>query len=103
MKRKIYGYCFAILSEKGEIGYMAYAPGVGGVYEEGKTLEEARNNAYEAACAIIDTRLEHNDPLTEDNEYLKVLIAAPSRETIIGIKDMPDSYIATPRCLTPVA
>ena len=48
-----------IIIEKGESGYVAYAPEVGGVYEEGKTKAEAELNAYESACAIIATRQEN--------------------------------------------
>jgi len=51
---------FAIIVERGEVGYVAYAPEVGGVYEEGETEEEARRNAYESACAIIEVRLQDN-------------------------------------------
>jgi len=98
---KIYGYYFNIIYEKGESGYVAYAPGVGGVYEEGVTEEEAASNAYEAACAILETRLERNDPITEDNPHLKVLTVLPSLQHITSIKDIPDGYIATPRCLVP--
>jgi predicted RNase H-like HicB family nuclease len=99
---KIYGYLFQIASEKGEWGYVAYAPGVGGVYEEGATEKQAISNAYEAACAILETRLERNDPITEDNNpYLKVLTTLPNLQHIISIKEIPDAYIATPRRLVP--
>lgn len=100
MQKRIYGYCFAVVLEKGESGYVAYVPGVGGVYEEGETPEEAKANAYEAACAILETRLECNDPITEDSTHLKVITSLPNLQHILSIKDMPDGYIATPRCLT---
>lgn len=98
---KIYGYLFRIAFEKGEWGYVAYAPGVGGVYEEGTTQEEAISNAYEAACAILDTRLERNDPIIEDNPNLKVLTVLPNLQHISSIREFRDGYIATPRCLVP--
>lgn len=98
---KIYGYLFKIVPEKGEWGYMAYAPGVGGVYEEGATEKQAISNAYEAACAILETRLEGNDPITEDSPYLIVLTAPPNLQSITSTKEIPDAYIATPRCLEP--
>ncbi|MBA7599608.1 hypothetical protein ES703_06644 [subsurface metagenome] len=96
---KIYGYLFKIAFEKGEWGYAAYAPGVGGVYEEGATREEAISNAYEAARAIIDTRIEQNDPIIEDSSDIKVLTAIPNLEQLTTIRDVRDRYIATPRCL----
>lgn len=98
---KIYGYCIQIMLEEGEAGYIAFAPGVGGVYEEGKTKEEAISNAYEAVYAILETRLELKDPIVEDNPNLKVLTAPPHLEYINSIKDITDGYIATPRCLVP--
>ncbi len=98
---KIYGYLFKIAFEKGEWGYVAYAPGVGGIYEEGATKEEAISNAYEAACAILETRHEQNDPIIEDNLNIKVLTVLPNLEHITRIKGLMDEYIATPRCLTP--
>ena len=52
MKNK-YTYYFAIIIEKGEDGYMSYAPGVGGVYEEGATKEEAITKALPAALTKI--------------------------------------------------
>lgn len=98
---KIYGYLFKIAFEKGEWGYVAYAPGVGGVYEEGATKEEAISNAYEAACAIIDTRMEQNDPIIEDSPDIEVLTAIPNLEQLTSIMDVRDRYIATPRWLEP--
>ncbi|MFN4218069.1 MAG: type II toxin-antitoxin system HicB family antitoxin [Candidatus Bipolaricaulia bacterium] len=97
MKERIYGYVFAIIVEKGETGWIAYAPGVGGVYEEGRTREEAKANAYRAACAILDVRWERNDLITTENQYLHILRALPDQDYIskIGIKE---GYIATLPC-----
>ncbi len=98
---KIYGYIFKISIEKGEWGYVAYAPGVGGVYEEGETKDEAISNAYESACAIIETRLEQNDPIIENNPYIRVLNALPTLRSLVAKKGAGDEYIATPRCMIP--
>ena len=100
-RMKIYGYLFKITVGKGSWGYVAYAPGVGGVYEEGATKEEALDNAYEAACAILETRLEQNDPIIEDSDDIKVLTVLPNLEQLISIKGVSDRYIATRRCLVP--
>ncbi len=55
--RSFMGKEFFIEVYKGEVrGYVAYAPEVGGVYEEGETMAEAEQNAYDAACAIITAR-----------------------------------------------
>lgn len=101
MEKRIWGYYFELVIEEGESGYVAYAPGVGGVYEEGETSEEAEANAYVAACALLDLRLERKDPITEDNPHLKVLSAPPRHQYINTIKGVKDGYIATPRCLVP--
>jgi predicted RNase H-like HicB family nuclease len=99
MKSIIYGYYFAILIEKGEFGYKAYAPGVGGVYEEGKTTAEAEANGYAAACAILETRSKCNDPIVKNNKYLKIITAPPTSESIDKFKQiMPSGYIATTPC-----
>lgn len=95
MSRRIYGYYFTITVEKGELGHMSYAPGVGGVYEEGATIEEATSNAYEAACAIFEARLERNDPIVKDNAYLKVLTLPPARDYLDNIDDVPGGYVVT--------
>ncbi len=98
---KIYGYLFKITLEKGEWGFVAYAPGVGGVYEEGATREEAISNAYEASCAIFETRFEQNDPIVEDGPYIQVLTVLPNLAQLTSRKNIGDEYIATPRCLVP--
>ena len=96
---KIYGYLFQIVSEKADWGYTATAPGIGGVYEEGATRKQAISNAYESACAILETRLERDDLIITDNPHLEVLTAPPNLQYITGTRAIPDTYIATPRCL----
>ena len=44
-------------------GFYAYCPELGGVHEDGSTVEEAVSNAKESALVIIDSILRHNDPL----------------------------------------
>jgi len=99
MTTSIYGYYFAITIEKGSSGYRAYAPGVGGVYEEGKTMNEAKANAYVAACAILDTRFKSNNPIVKNNKHLKIITTLPTSKSIEKFKSiMPSGYIATTSC-----
>lgn len=98
MKNPIYGYYFAILTKKGERGYIAMCPGVGGVYEEGATKQEALQNAYEAACAIFAARRERGDLLTEDNEFLTVLREPPVLSYISSLKPIRGGALATVPC-----
>ena len=100
MKNRIYGYYFAVMVEEGEVGYVAYAPGVGGVYEEGKTEKEAKMNAYESACALIEVRLQNENPITEDNEYLRVLTAPPDMGYLQKLKVPTNGYISTSSCIS---
>ena len=100
MKNRIYGYYFAVIPEKTDFGYVAYAPGIGGVYEEGETKKEAIMNAYESACAIIEVRLQHDNPITEDNEYLKVLTAPPDIDYLRKLKAPTNGYISTGSCMS---
>jgi len=98
----IYGYYFAVEIKETDVGYTATAPGVGGVYEEGETRDEAIANAYKSACVILEARIEHKAPITEDNPYLVVLREVPSMKNIANITEIPDGYISTPHCLDPV-
>ncbi len=72
--KDILGYYFAIVVEKGdEWGFVATCPGVGGVYEEGETQQQAIDNAIKAACAIFSARKKTGVILTKDGPYLKVI------------------------------
>lgn len=98
---RIYGYLFEVVVTEGEDGFVAYAPGVGGVYEEGATREEAIKNAYEAACAILEARVENKNLITENDTHIKVLTSPPNQRYIDSIKGISNGYIVTPRCLEP--
>ena len=97
MKSKgIYGYLFKITVEKGQKRYMATCPGIGGVYEEGKTAEEAVENAYEAACLILETRAQRNDLIVDTNEHLKILRKPPRAIDVEGeASSKTDEYFVT--------
>jgi predicted RNase H-like HicB family nuclease len=69
----IYGYLFAIIVDKGDRVYTATAPGVGGVFEEGATAEEALQHAYESACAILEARVDNGKLIVRSNRYIKVM------------------------------
>jgi predicted RNase H-like HicB family nuclease len=101
MNQRIYGYYFSVVVEKGEKGWVGYAPGVGGVYVEAETSEEAAAVAYDAAKAILDCRYEQNDPIIENNEYLKILHNPPKQHYINTIAGINNGYIVTTPC--PVA
>jgi predicted RNase H-like HicB family nuclease len=99
METTIYGYYFVIIAERREGGFVAYAPGVGGVYEEGNTEREAIENAYIASCAIFETRMTHNEPITRNSKYLRIITSPPTSEKIEKFRGvMPDGYIFTPAC-----
>jgi hypothetical protein len=63
------GTSSAVLVRKAESGYVAYCPGVGGVYEEGATREEAFEHACVAACAIFEARRIAGVVLTKDGPF----------------------------------
>ena len=81
-KKPIYGYLFAIVAEKAEKGYIAYCPGIHGVYEEARYQRDAIRLAYKSACSILEVRAVMDDLIEEDNEYLKVLRELPTAETV---------------------
>ena len=80
-KKQIYGYLFAIALEKGEWGFIAYAPGIQGVYEEAKTKERALKHAYESACAILESRYRAGESITE-GAFVRAVTDPPSIRTL---------------------
>ncbi len=93
----IYGYLFKVIAQEAENTWVAFCPGVGGVYEEGETRDEAIDNAYTAACAILEARALNGDRLTEDGPHLRVLRVPPSCK-LIGEQPTEDEYVATVTC-----
>jgi len=70
---KIYGYRFVILVSKGDERFVATCPGIGGVFEEGNTENEALENALKAVKLILDIREENGIHIEKDNKYLQVI------------------------------
>ena len=95
---RIYGYMFKVVSQKAENSWVAFCPGVGGVYEEGETKDEAISNAYSAACAIFDARAAKGEWLVEESENLRVFRQPPSQAAIASLEPMDQEYVATIPC-----
>jgi len=95
---RIYGYLFKVVSQKAENTWVAYCPGVGGIYEEGSTRDEAIENAYSAACAILNARALKGDWLVEDTPDIQVLRRPPNTSTIASRKSDEQEYVATVPC-----
>ena len=95
---RIYGYMFKIISHEAENTWVAYCPGVGGVYEEGDTEEEATENAYAAACAILEARAEMGDWLVDDSDNLKVFWHPPNAAMIASLQPSSQEYVAAVPC-----
>lgn len=92
---RIYGYLFRVIPERAESSWIAFCPGVGGVYEEGATRQEAIRNAYEAACTILSERARNNEWLTQDTDDLKVVRKPPTMSALQQTDAAPESYLAT--------
>jgi len=97
----IYGYLFKIIVQEAEVSYVAYCPGVGGVYEEGKTREEAAENAYRAACAILDARARNGHWLVQETNDLKILRKLPNSVALQELCGTADEYVVTVPCGIP--
>jgi predicted RNase H-like HicB family nuclease len=95
---RIYGYVFKVVSHKAENTWVAYCPGVGGIYEEGKTQDEAIGNAYSAACAIFDARSARGDWLLSESENLRFLRQPPNQDAIASLRPTEQEYVATVAC-----
>ena len=94
----IYGYLFRVITQKANDSWVAYCPGVGGVYEEGDTEQEAIANAYEAACAVFEARAKTGHLLTENGPYLRVLYEPPRISVLQTERESADSFVATVSC-----
>lgn len=70
---KIYGYRFAVIVERGEERFVASCPGIGGIFEEGETVQEALQNAMNTAKFVLDLRKKKGYELTENNEFLEII------------------------------
>ena len=97
-QKHIYGYMFKVMSHEAENSWVAYCPGVGGVYEEGKTEEEATGNAYSAACAILESRAQNGDLITEDSDCLKVFWQPLNAAEIASLQPNEQQYLAAMAC-----
>jgi predicted RNase H-like HicB family nuclease len=95
---RIYGYMFKVISQKAENSWVAFCPGVGGVYEEGHTQDEAISNAYSAACSVFEARAAKGDWLVEESEYLRVFRQPPNQMAIASLGPTEQEYLVTVPC-----
>ena len=65
MRDRIYAYLVDVIVEPDNGQFYAHCPGLKGVHESGKTVEEALVNAYDAFLSILEVRLERGDMLPE--------------------------------------
>lgn len=98
MRQPLYGYHFRLSIQQTETGFVASCPGVYGVYEEGATEEEAIENAYISACAILDVRALRGDWLVEENEFLKIIKTIPRVSDMSLIPGKEHEYLKTVVC-----
>jgi len=97
-QKRIYGYMFKVVSQKAENSWVAFCPGVGGVYEEGNTQDEAISNAYSSACAIFSARAAKGDWLVDESEHLRVFRQPPNQMAIASLGITEQEYLATVDC-----
>lgn len=99
-KDNVIGYQFAVSVRKGdEYGFIALCPGVGGVYEEGATKDEAMTRAAEAACAVLEARSKVGEVLDADGPYLRVLRRPKRAANVVPMPVGRTSRVET--CLLP--
>jgi predicted RNase H-like HicB family nuclease len=56
-------YEVTVIIEPDENGYYAHCPGLPGLHVCGDTQKEALKNARDAIRAILETKIEHGDPI----------------------------------------
>lgn len=95
---RIYGYTFKIVSEKHGDSWVAYCPGIGGVYEEEKTEDRAIAEAYESACALIDARAAMGELIAEEGPFVAPLYLLPRVSLLRETASIQDNYLHTVPC-----
>ncbi len=84
MRDRIYGYLVEVIVERDNDQFYAHCPGLRGVHESGKTVEEALVNAYDAFLSILEVRLERGDRLPESPHL--IALHTPPELPLEGIK-----------------
>lgn len=76
---RIYAYLVEFIVEPDDDQFYAHCPGLGGVHESGKTVEEALTNAYDAFLSIVEARLARGDVIPEGPHLvaLRTLLELP--------------------------
>lgn len=57
----MHGYRFSVMIEKDTEGYFAFCPELQGCYTQGKTYEEALENAKDAIRLRVEDRIESGE------------------------------------------
>ena len=85
MGRKI--YTFRAMIEPDEPGYHGYVPALPGCHTCGDTIEETKENLKDAILGIIETMLDHNVAIPEDNliEVIQTVELEPSYAEVVPI------------------
>ena len=78
---KVLKFQIRICVEPDGDGFYAYCPKLGGVHEDGDTVESAIENAKESALVLIESIIKHNDPFPLCVEEIDIPFSAPSQET----------------------
>ena len=82
--------------------YYAYCPELKGVHEAGDSVDDAINNAREAAMVYIGSIIEHNDPLPLCAEEVELSLSAlfekaksyfdVKKKPIVRVEDLDISF-----------
>jgi predicted RNase H-like HicB family nuclease len=70
VRDRIYAYLVEFIVEPDDDRFYVHCPGLGGVHESGRTVEEALANAYDAFLTIVEARLERGDMVPEGPQLL---------------------------------
>lgn len=87
MSKKTYTFR-AIIEPDEPSGYHGYVPALPGCHTCGDTVEETKENLKDAILGIIETMLDHNVPIPEDNliEVIQTVELEPSYVEAAPIK-----------------
>jgi predicted RNase H-like HicB family nuclease len=76
---KYYSFEIVIEKEPEDEGYIAYSPNLPGCFSNGQTIEEVKRNIRIAIEQHIESLLEHNQPIPQNERLVHV------EELTIGI------------------
>lgn len=89
MRDRIYAYLVEFVVEPDDGQFYAHCPGLGGVHESGKTVEEALANAYDAFLSILRACMERGEVIPEGPHLIALRNPPTEPEDKVKVSSRP--------------